>query len=414
MLWRRGAFLVYTSHGINFTSEEWLWPLTRSIDRDECKQHTLGFSGAQYKKFESNAEANAYVASFSVERETSTNAAAVSLSIKGQSNTVKFGYYAVAVGRTPGVYSSWDECKKHTSGFFGARYKKVATAAEAVVYLVTFGVQWKIPAGGQRPCRCLSWTPSIARPTVMSYGSTLLLRDAGLVFMDHGFPGARWKKFRSEEQARAYVDAFDAEHDVIYVDGSCTKNQQGQDRAGIGVWWGENDPRNLAERCPGEATSTRAELYAIVRVLETAPHTRKPFIIKTDSRSCIQCLRLWLPRWDSEGPRLKPVKDADMMRYLDGLLTQRALEGQKVHLRHVPGHSGIEGNLGADKLAKQGAMESDVPVRDWGALMARVDVEASDAALQAAARSVNRGRAGLRLLDGWMMPWIADHEAGKT
>ena len=40
-------------------------------------------------------------------------------------------FYAVKVGRNPGVYRTWDECKKETAGFSGAVYKKFKTREEA-------------------------------------------------------------------------------------------------------------------------------------------------------------------------------------------------------------------------------------------------------------------------------------------
>ena len=30
-------------------------------------------------------------------------------------------FYAVRVGRTPGIYLSWDECKKNVDGFSGIK-----------------------------------------------------------------------------------------------------------------------------------------------------------------------------------------------------------------------------------------------------------------------------------------------------
>lgn len=40
-------------------------------------------------------------------------------------------YYAVKVGKTPGVYTSWDECKAQVDGYPGAKYKSFKTADEA-------------------------------------------------------------------------------------------------------------------------------------------------------------------------------------------------------------------------------------------------------------------------------------------
>ena len=46
-------------------------------------------------------------------------------------------YYAVKVGRKPGIYLNWDDCKKHVHGFPGAIYKKWKTREEAEKYLLT-------------------------------------------------------------------------------------------------------------------------------------------------------------------------------------------------------------------------------------------------------------------------------------
>jgi ribonuclease HI len=40
-------------------------------------------------------------------------------------------FYVVWEGRTPGVYSSWDTCKKNIEGFAAAKYKSFTSKAEA-------------------------------------------------------------------------------------------------------------------------------------------------------------------------------------------------------------------------------------------------------------------------------------------
>ena len=44
-------------------------------------------------------------------------------------------FYAVKKGRTPGIYNSWDDCKKQIDGFSGATYKSFKTAAEAAEFM---------------------------------------------------------------------------------------------------------------------------------------------------------------------------------------------------------------------------------------------------------------------------------------
>ncbi|MBU5668679.1 ribonuclease H family protein [Peptoniphilus sp. MSJ-1] len=40
-------------------------------------------------------------------------------------------YYAVRVGRNPGIYKTWDECKREVTGFKGASYKKFSNLKDA-------------------------------------------------------------------------------------------------------------------------------------------------------------------------------------------------------------------------------------------------------------------------------------------
>ena len=46
-------------------------------------------------------------------------------------------YYAVQKGRVPGVYLTWDECKKQVDGFSGAAFKSFSTMEEARQFRVT-------------------------------------------------------------------------------------------------------------------------------------------------------------------------------------------------------------------------------------------------------------------------------------
>lgn len=48
-------------------------------------------------------------------------------------------FYAVRVGRAPGIYLSWDECKKNVDGFSGPVYKSFKTRAEAEEFMAGTG-----------------------------------------------------------------------------------------------------------------------------------------------------------------------------------------------------------------------------------------------------------------------------------
>lgn len=48
-------------------------------------------------------------------------------------------FYAVKVGKTPGIYLTWDECKDNVNGYPGALYKSFKTMDEAVEYMGNVG-----------------------------------------------------------------------------------------------------------------------------------------------------------------------------------------------------------------------------------------------------------------------------------
>lgn len=44
-------------------------------------------------------------------------------------------YYAVRVGKVPGIYESWEQCKKMIDGYSGAEYKAFANKEDAIAFL---------------------------------------------------------------------------------------------------------------------------------------------------------------------------------------------------------------------------------------------------------------------------------------
>ncbi|KAI0073219.1 ribonuclease H-like protein, partial [Panus rudis PR-1116 ss-1] len=166
---------------------------------------------------------------------------------------------------------------------------------------------------------------------------------------------------------------------LVYCDGACKGNGKPGSIAGIGVWWGPDDPRNIAERCPGSQTNNRAELIAIVRVLQTTPLSKTPLQILTDSQYSMKCgigIKEWLQKWKRNGyknSKGEPVSNRAIIEYIDALLNERGALGQRVEFEYVPGHSGYEGNEGADYLANCGSQMESIEEPDWDALREEVE-----------------------------------------
>ena len=54
----------------------------------------------------------------------------------------------------------------------------------------------------------------------------------------------------------------------VYTDGACTRNGQPGAKAGIGVYFGEDDYRNYNARIGGKQTNNRAEVIAILKAVD--------------------------------------------------------------------------------------------------------------------------------------------------
>ncbi|KIM70093.1 hypothetical protein SCLCIDRAFT_504560 [Scleroderma citrinum Foug A] len=136
----------------------------------------------------------------------------------------------------------------------------------------------------------------------------------------------------------------------------------------------------IRERCPGDQTNNRAELIAIVRILETTPPLKRKLLIKTDSKYSIQCVTSWIFKWMQNGFLAadgRPVKNRGLIKYLAALLHARRVASQTVEFEHVRGHVGIEGNEAADQLANMGTLKPPMLERDWERLEQEVLKKAS-------------------------------------
>ena len=144
-------------------------------------------------------------------------------------------FYAVKVGRVPGIYKTWDECKTQVHGYPKSVYKSFSTLREAEEFI---GV---IP------------TSSV------------------------------------EEVA---IDTL-----KVYTDGACSNNGKSDSSAGYAGYFGYEHPLNFQEKLIGEQTNNRAEMMAIIRTLQLVNDT-DALIIYTDSMYCINGITSWIFGWE--------------------------------------------------------------------------------------------------------------------
>ena len=78
----------------------------------------------------------------------------------------------------------------------------------------------------------------------------------------------------------------------VYTDGACSNNGRANAKAGLGVYFGENDARNMSKRVEGKQTNNTAELSAIIEVFNICKddiENDKKIIIYSDSTYSIRC-----------------------------------------------------------------------------------------------------------------------------
>ena len=44
-------------------------------------------------------------------------------------------FYSVRIGKIPGIYNTWSECKEQVNGFKGAKFKKFKSQEEALNFM---------------------------------------------------------------------------------------------------------------------------------------------------------------------------------------------------------------------------------------------------------------------------------------
>ncbi len=79
----------------------------------------------------------------------------------------------------------------------------------------------------------------------------------------------------------------------VYTDGACSNNGKSNPKAGLGVYFGENDSRNLSKKIEGKQTNNVAELSAIFeayKIIENDIASGKNIIIVSDSEYAIKCV----------------------------------------------------------------------------------------------------------------------------
>lgn len=275
---------------------------------------------------------------------------------------LKMSYYSVHIGRCPGIYNTWVDCKKEIDCLDYSEFKKFNNKADAEEFL-KYG----------RKGREVSETSSKKSKPIVYYvvhkGKSPGIYNTWNECKSnvHGFKKPIFKKFENLEQAQKFLvdgkteeeegeDILDIDPNAlkIYTDGSLIRRH-----GYIGCGYGLYVPKyNLKQGSIlfENKTNNRAELLAAIDAISLATNKNETSLtIYTDSSYVIHIFGKTGEKYKAKG--YKNVKNKD--------LVQRAVEIKhsiRVVFVHVKAHSGditdhaVYGNDVADKIANTHAV----------------------------------------------------------
>lgn len=165
-------------------------------------------------------------------------------------------FYGVAVGTVPGVYETWGEAEKQIKGVKGPKYKRFGSREEAEEF---------VKSGGKA-------TPAKKEPALKEeYDNS----DAS---------APRTKKAKtSSKPSTPMSSTHKSDRDskervlVVYTDGSSLGNGKMGAQAGVGVYFGDSDPRYVIP--------TPDSSLLLTNLLEMSPNPSKALCKRTSAQS---------------------------------------------------------------------------------------------------------------------------------
>ena len=246
----------------------------------------------------------------------------------------------------PGVYNSWTKCEKEVSGRSNCKFKKFNNLTDAQHFVKTGKVKEKV-------------VNKKVKSTKEKSNKRVLDKDL------------------YHEAVTVNLSTFDfkgLEFIEVWTDGSGLGNGKKGCRAGYGVFFSLNDPRNVSKPVKKNPNNQRAEMLAIKKAIsillkQYKEKKDKPIIrIYTDSEYSINCVSHWYKNWERNNWKTKKGTEVKHSKVIKKIIEMR--KEIPVEFIHVRSHKSAPtdrysqkykiwyGNFMADKLAVDGAKKS--------------------------------------------------------
>lgn len=223
-------------------------------------------------------------------------------------------FYAVAVGRKPGIYENWPAAQAQVTGYRGARFKGFANRKEAEAWMKAPGAG-PTAGAGRRPAKASTGAAAAGTPSPKD-GEVTIYTDGGARFN----PGP----------------------------------------GGYGVVQMYNGERKELTGGYRLTTNNRMELMGCIVALRNLEHRDKPVTLYSDSRYVVNGIcRGWAKTWRQNGwikSDKKPAVNPDLWAELLDLVA-----GLNITFKWVKGHAGHPLNERCDELAVASAARKDLP-----------------------------------------------------
>ncbi len=147
------------------------------------------------------------------------------------------------------------------------------------------------------------------------------------------------------------IEDEEEEYVKIYCDGACSGNP-GNAGSGLAIYSSKKKPVLLYGAYEEVGTNNIAELNALHQALIIASQTHSENIISiySDSKYAIDCITTWAYGWKANGWTKKGGEIKNLELIIESHNLYEKLKN-KIEIIHVKGHSGVEGNELADRMA---------------------------------------------------------------